>query len=101
MSPLLPVVPATVEPAGSTINRQFVIEINGGQTLRDGGKPAPAPDTRDLMLFQVVGPTDRDIADIEPDLPGGIDYALWSKAVRPASRDGFADSSDIADLFDD
>lgn len=104
MSPLLPIVPATVEPTGSTINRQFVIEINGGKTLRDGGGPAPAPDARDVTVFHVVelGWTDDEAIEIgEPNLPGGIDYALWSKAVKPASREGFAESSDIADLFDD
>jgi hypothetical protein len=97
MSPLLPIIPATVEPAGSTINRQFVIESNGGQTLRDGGGPAPAPDTRDLTSFHVFGFG----LEFETDLSEGIDYALWTKTVSPARREGFADTLDFVDLLDD
>jgi hypothetical protein len=107
MSPLLPAAPATIEPPGSTINRQFIIEHNGGHHLRDGGAPAPAPETREVTLFHIADVRmtsfgdDGELADIKPDLPDGINYAMWSKTVKPASRDGFADSSEIADLFDD
>lgn len=32
---------------------------------------------------------------------GGIDYERWSRIVQPPSREGFADSGDFVDLFDE
>jgi len=96
VSPLLPALP---QPAGPEINRQFVIERNGGHSLRDGGLRAPAPDVLAVTAVSYYGGAQFEVD--EPDLPEGIDYAVWAKAVEPASRVGFADGLDFVDLFDD
>src|SRR4051812_33054322 len=99
MSPLLPAVPVSAPPAGPGINRPFVVERNGGPALRRGGGRGPAPDVVAVTVVAYYGGSDAEIGT--PDIPEGIDYALWSQAVRPASRDGFEDTLDFVDLLDD
>ena len=99
MSPLVPPVPVPVTTTGPEINRHFVIDDGDGHRLRDGGVRAPTPDIIAVTAVTYYGGMQFDVD--ESDLPDGIDYALWSKAVKPASRDGFEDTLDFVDLLDD
>src|SRR4051794_35209648 len=101
MSPFVAAAPLPMEPPSiEGINRQYVVEENGRRTVRDGGPRAADAGVVEVRQTVTVSRPD----DLDVDGPGnarGIDYEAWSTIVQSPSREGFADSADFVDLFDD